>query len=120
MLGNFLLYSIQVCRGSMRFNAWKLFVVRVEHPYTVRKLEKSLDMGEPSFHCEKTACYGLQQQTKAHALALAGGKLLSKTAQKAFDKVCSAQNQTISLSITSSTAKLHVSLSYPPPPPLPE
>ena len=55
----------------MRFNAWNLFVVRVEHPYTVRKLEKSLDMGEPFFHCEKTACYRLQQQTEVYALALA-------------------------------------------------
>ena len=32
-------------------------VLRVEHPYIVRKSEKSLDMGEPTFHAEKTACY---------------------------------------------------------------
>ena len=60
--------SIQVRWGSTRFNAWNTFILRVEHPYIVRKLEK---LGEPSFHSEKTACYGLQQQTKVHFLALA-------------------------------------------------
>ena len=49
--------SIQVRRGSTGFNAWNTFVLRVEHFYIVRKLEKSLDMGEPSFHSEKTAHY---------------------------------------------------------------
>ena len=44
-------------------------IQRVEHPYIVRKLEKSLDIGEPTFHAEKTARY--QQQTKVHVLALA-------------------------------------------------
>ena len=63
--------SIQVCQGSMGFNAWNPFVLRVEHPYTVRKLEKSLDMGEPFFHSEQTACDRLQQQTEVYALALA-------------------------------------------------
>ena len=48
--------SIQVCWGSMGFNAWNTFVLRVEHPYIVRKLEKFLDMGELTFHAEKTAC----------------------------------------------------------------
>ena len=48
--------SIQVCRGSMEFNAWNTFVLRVEHPYIVRVLQKSLDMGELTFHAEKTAC----------------------------------------------------------------
>ena len=58
--------SIQVCRGSMGFNAWNTFVLRVEHPYIVRKSEKSLDMGELTFHAEKTACCRLQQETKVH------------------------------------------------------
>jgi len=48
-------HSIQVCWGSMGFNAWNTFVLRVEHPYIVRKLEKFLDMGELTFHAEKTA-----------------------------------------------------------------
>ena len=47
--------SIQVCQGSMGFNAWNTFVLRVEHPYIVRKLEKFLDMGELTFHTEKIA-----------------------------------------------------------------
>ena len=34
----------------MGINAWKAFVLRVEHPYIVRKLEKSLDVGEPALH----------------------------------------------------------------------
>ena len=36
----------------------------------VRKWEKSLNMGEPIFHVEKTTCYRLQQQqqTKVHVL----------------------------------------------------
>ena len=48
--------SIQVCRGSAGFNAWNTFVLRVEHSYIVRKSEKSQDMGELTFHAEKTAC----------------------------------------------------------------
>jgi len=39
--------SSQVCGGSTGINAWNKFVLRVEHPYIVRKLEKSLDMSEP-------------------------------------------------------------------------
>ena len=54
----------------MGINAWNTFVLRVEHPYIVRKLEKSLDMGELTFHAKKTACYRLQQQTKVDVLAL--------------------------------------------------
>ena len=53
--------SIQVCRGT---NAWTNFIFRVEHPYIVGKLEKSLDMGEANFHAEKTACYRLQQEAE--------------------------------------------------------
>ena len=56
----------------MGINAWNAFVLRLEHPYIVAKLEKSLDMGEATFHAEKTACYQLQQQTKVHVLALVG------------------------------------------------
>ena len=37
----------------MEINAWNIFVLRVEHPYIVGKLEKSLDMGEPTFHAKK-------------------------------------------------------------------
>ena len=39
----------------MGFNAWNTFVLKVEHPYIVRKSEKFLDMGELTFHAEKTA-----------------------------------------------------------------
>ena len=38
----------------MGFNAWNTFVLRVEHPYIVRKSKKFLDMGELTFHAEKT------------------------------------------------------------------
>ena len=58
-------------------------------------------MGEPTFHAKKTACYRLQQQTKV-ALAM---QTTPKTAQKALNKGCSAWNQTISLSITSSNCQ---------------
>ena len=61
--------SSQVCGGSTGINAWNKFVLRVEHPYSVRKSEKSLDMSEPTFHAETTACYQLQQQIKVHVLA---------------------------------------------------
>ena len=47
--------SIKV--GSTGINAWSTSVLRVEHPYIVSKLKKSLDMGEPTFLAEKTACY---------------------------------------------------------------
>ena len=58
--------SIQGCRGSMGFNAWNTFLQRVEHPYIVTKLDKFLDMGELTFHAEKTACWRLQQETEVH------------------------------------------------------
>ena len=61
----------------MGINAWNAFVLRVEHLCIVRK---SLDMGEPTFHAENTACYQLQQQTKVHVLSLV--RQTSKTAQK--------------------------------------
>ena len=80
----------------MGINAWNTFVLRVEHSYIVRVSEKSLDMGEPTFHTEKTACYRLQQQTKVHALALARQTTL-ENCTKALNS-CSAQNQTILLS----------------------
>ena len=38
--------NIQDCQGSMGFNASNTFVLRVEHPYIVRKSEKSLEQGE--------------------------------------------------------------------------
>ena len=53
----------------MGINAWNTFVCRVEHPYIVRKSKKSLDMGKPTFHAEKTACYLLQQQNKVSSSA---------------------------------------------------
>ena len=48
--------SVQVCRGT------NTLVPRVEHPYNVGKSEKSLDIGEITFHAEKTAGYRLQHQ----------------------------------------------------------
>ena len=58
--------------GPMWTNDWNTFVLRVEHPYIVGKLEKSLDMGEPTLPCRENSCYRLQQQTiKVHVLALA-------------------------------------------------
>ena len=41
------------------------FFLRVKHLYIVRKSEKS-NMGMFTFHDEKTDCYRLQQQAKAH------------------------------------------------------
>ena len=40
----------------MGINACSTFVLKVEHPYIVGKSEKVLDMGEPTFHAEKTDC----------------------------------------------------------------
>ena len=54
----------------MGINAWNTFVLRVKHSYIVRKSEKSLDMGELTFHAKKTTCCRLPQQTKVHVLAL--------------------------------------------------
>ena len=48
--------SIQVCRGSTGFTAWNTFVLRVEHSYIVRKLEKFLDMGESSRELHVSDC----------------------------------------------------------------
>ena len=61
-----MLVASKFAGGSVGINAWNTFVLRVEHLYIVRKLEKFLDMGEPTFHAKKTACYRLQQQTKVH------------------------------------------------------
>ena len=73
-------------------------VLRVEYPYNVRKLKKSLDMGEPTFHAEKTTCYQLQQQTNLHVLALARQTTFENCIKfKALNKGCSARNQMILL-----------------------
>ena len=48
--------SIQVCRVQQGSMFGTLFVLRVE----------PLDMGELTFHAEKTACCRLQQETKVH------------------------------------------------------
>ena len=107
----------------MGTNAWNAFVLRVEHSYIVGKSDKSLDVGEPTFHAEKTACYRLQQQTKVHVLALVTRTTLENcTAQEALNKGCSAQNQIISLTSSDNFTyiiRVHMSLSYPPPPPPP-
>ena len=55
--------SIQVCWGSMGFNACNTLFLRVEYPYIVRKL---VEMGELTFHAEKAVCCRLQQETKVH------------------------------------------------------
>ena len=47
----------QFAEGSMEINASNTFILRVEYHYIVRKSEISLDMDEPTFHAEKTACY---------------------------------------------------------------
>ena len=56
--------------------------IRVDHPYIVRKSEKSLDVDEPTFNATKTARYRLQQQTKVGFSV----PKYSKTAQKALNK----------------------------------
>ena len=50
------LIASKFARGPMGINAWNTFVLRVEHLYIVRISEKSLDMDDPTFHAEKTAC----------------------------------------------------------------
>ena len=46
--------SSNFAAGSIGINAWNIFALEVEYTYIVRKSEKSLDMGEPTFHAEKT------------------------------------------------------------------
>ena len=45
----------------MGIDAWNTFVLKVEHPYIVSKSEKSLHVGEPTFHAEKTAIEAANQ-----------------------------------------------------------
>ena len=40
--------------------------IRVEYPYIVRKSEKFLDMGEVTFHAEKTDVANCSRKTKVH------------------------------------------------------
>ena len=52
--------SIQVYQG-INEDQWgsvgiNTLLIRVEDPYIARKSEKSLDMGELTFHAEKTDC----------------------------------------------------------------
>ena len=61
-------HSIQVCRGSL--NAWNAFVLRVEHPYIVRKLEETMNIGEPTFHA-KLHVTDCSCKPIVHALVLA-------------------------------------------------
>ena len=64
-----MLVAFKFAGGSMGNDVWNTFVLRVEYPYIVTKLNKSLDMGELTLHAKKTICYRLQQQTKVHVLA---------------------------------------------------
>ena len=73
-----------------RINVWNTFVLRVEHAYIIGKLEKSLDMGEPTFHAEKL-------QTKVHVFALVRQTPL-KNYTKSTHKGCSIWNQMITSS----------------------
>ena len=65
---NFILRFAESSRGLQRLNKSVLvackfaggsvlgtLVLRIERPYIVGKSKKSLDMGEPTFHAEKTA-----------------------------------------------------------------
>ena len=45
-----LLIASKFSRGSMGINAWNTFVLKIEHPYMVRKFKKFLDMGELTMH----------------------------------------------------------------------
>ena len=64
------LVASKFARGSMGINTWKWNTF----PYLVQKSEKSLGIGEPTFHAKKTA-----------------------TTQIALKKGCSTWNQMISL-----------------------
>ena len=44
------LIASKFSRGSMGINAWNTFVLKIEHPYMVRKFKKFLDMGELTTH----------------------------------------------------------------------
>ena len=59
-----------------------MLVLWIEYPYIVGKLEKSLDMGEPTIAAaNQSACFSF---SAAHY-----------SAQKALNKGCSAQNMSI-------------------------
>ena len=70
---------------------WELMLgtlaLKVEHPYILRKSEKSLDMDEPTFHAKKL--HRLQQQTEVRMLALARQNTLENGTKD--NKGCSAQ-----------------------------
>ena len=105
--------SIQVCWGINGDQCLEHFVLKLKHPYIVGKSEKSLDIGEPTFHAEKTACYRLHQQTKVHVLALA----LQTTLEN-----CTKSTRAVLHRISRFHSALHhqiaecTSLSYPPSP----
>ena len=88
-----------VCQGSMGFNAWNAFVLRVKRPYIVRKSEKYLDMGELTFHAKKTAWCRLHQETKVHVFGFSVANYSLKLHKKHSIK---AAAHGISLGITSS------------------
>ena len=59
--------SIHICQGTNGDQCLEHFCfLRVEHPYIVGKSEKYLDVGEPTYHSKKTACYWLQVQTTVY------------------------------------------------------
>ena len=95
---------------SCNKHAWKTFVLTVEHPYIVRKLEKSLNMGELTLHTMKIPCYRLWQHTKVHVLALAQQINLENCTKK---QGCTSQNQTIPIMHHQIAECMHMILLYP-------
>jgi len=55
----------------MGFMAWNTFVVRVEHPYIVRKSEKPLGMGGLTFPCRENCMLTIAAGNQSTCLALA-------------------------------------------------
>ena len=62
-------HSIQVCRG---INAWNTLVLRVEHPYIVKKSEKQVG---PSSMQRKLYVTDCSSKPKVHVLTLVSQKL---------------------------------------------
>ena len=76
--------NIQVCQGINGDQYLEHFcILRVEHSYTVRKSEKSLDRGEPT--CRENGMLPIAAASQSACFCFSGQTIHSKIAQKALN-----------------------------------
>ena len=100
--------SIQVYHGSMGINAWKTFVLTVEHSYIVRKLEI---YGWAYPPCHENPMLPIVAANRSACFSFSAANYFWKLQKK--KQGCTTQNHADNFNHASSDCWVHVILSYP-------